>query len=68
MTKEVTIDATFKTNNARMELFTVFIELHRTGISTAYLFVEKRTLDGSKLAGTVRERLDKFLRPYSNQG
>lgn len=64
MTKEVAIDTKFGTNNAGMDLFA---ELDGTGISITYLFVEKRALNGLMPAGTMREILDQFLRPFSNQ-
>lgn len=65
-TKELVIDATYGTNNAGMELYSVLAELDGTGVPLAYMFVEKCGSTGSNRPmedGAMTHVLDQFLRP-----
>lgn len=60
--REGAFDANFGTNNAGMDLYAVLVELSRTGIPVAYLFIKKDNSIGSAPAETMTQIFNQFLR------
>lgn len=56
-TRQVTIDATFGTKNAAMDLYAPLAELDGTRVPMIYFFVKKNKMTGSGSAGTIPQAL-----------
>lgn len=70
-TKEVAMDATFGTNNAGMDLFTILAEYDGSGIPLAYLFVQRMTPEsgvGGADPGALPNILCQFLSYLRDRG
>ncbi|KAI1007735.1 hypothetical protein K3495_g495 [Podosphaera aphanis] len=67
-TRDIAIDATYGTNNAGMELYTVLARLDGAGASMVYLFVEKNNSFGTSSPGTMTQVIYQFLKVLDNLG
>lgn len=69
--KELAMDATYGTNNAGTDLFTVLAKINGTGVPLAYLFMETlASEDGVKHIDTeaTTHLLEQFLKPLKFSG
>jgi hypothetical protein len=70
--KELSMDATFGTNNMAMDLFAVLAEVDGTGVPLAYCFTELFKDNGRGVrraeSGALTAILEQFLRPLQASG
>ena len=70
LVKEVSMDATFGTNNSGMDLFALLAEFDGSGFPLGYFFVETISVecDRPSVPGALAGIIEKFLQVFKDSG